>query len=140
MPYRAWDEREVRSTASYGFDLDPTRAAVSSLLQVGSFAKIRDQDDTGAVACPLPAEDPAYSNEALTRGSHALAEPYSHHSSVTRRLDPAGLRGRFDRDAEPVTFTLETLGTQVFREGSADATVFATCTGTEPTTGVRISD
>jgi hypothetical protein len=48
--------------------------------------------------------------------------------------------GRFDLAADPVTLTSTSVGSQVFREGSATAQVFATCTGTTTSTAVRTGD
>jgi hypothetical protein len=48
--------------------------------------------------------------------------------------------GRFDREADPMTFSLVSSGTNVFREGSTTGPVFATCTDTETTTAIRTGD
>jgi hypothetical protein len=48
--------------------------------------------------------------------------------------------GRFDLTADPITVSSTSVGTQVFREGSATAPVFATCTGTAIGTAVRTGD
>jgi hypothetical protein len=48
--------------------------------------------------------------------------------------------GRFDLGADPITVTSTSVGSQVFREGSATAQVFATCTGTTTGTAVRTGD
>jgi hypothetical protein len=48
--------------------------------------------------------------------------------------------GRFDREADPMTFSLVSAGTDVFREGSTTGPEFATCTDTETTTAIRTGD
>ena len=48
--------------------------------------------------------------------------------------------GGFDRDATPVSLSLSGTFTQVFREGSASAEVFASCTQTQTTSGSRTGD
>jgi hypothetical protein len=48
--------------------------------------------------------------------------------------------GRFDRGADPITLTLQSTGTQVYREGDPSAPVYASCTQTETTSGARTGD
>jgi hypothetical protein len=48
--------------------------------------------------------------------------------------------GSFDREAHPITFDLSGQATQVFREGAADAPVFATCSQLQHETGIRRGD
>jgi hypothetical protein len=48
--------------------------------------------------------------------------------------------GGFDREAEPITLSLTSTFTQVFREGAADAAVFASCTQTQTSSGSRTGD
>jgi hypothetical protein len=48
--------------------------------------------------------------------------------------------GAFDRTAHPITFALTGTATQVFREGSASAPVFTTCTQPQSITGSQTSD
>jgi hypothetical protein len=50
------------------------------------------------------------------------------------------VEGRFNLAAEPVTFTSTSSGTEVFREGSATAPVFAACTSTGSATAIRTGD
>jgi hypothetical protein len=50
--------------------------------------------------------------------------------------DPGGF-GKFDREANPITFTLSWSTTHVFREGTANDPVFATCTQSGSSTGTR---
>ena len=48
--------------------------------------------------------------------------------------------GGFDREAQPIGFSLTSTFTQVYREGSADAAVFASCTQTQTNAGSRTGD
>jgi hypothetical protein len=50
------------------------------------------------------------------------------------------IEGQFDMAASPITFTASAVSTEVFREGSATAPVFATCTSTGTATAVRTGD
>jgi hypothetical protein len=48
-----------------------------------------------------------------------------------------GGSGKFDREANPITFTVSGTSTHVFREGTANDPVFATCTQSGSSTGTR---
>lgn len=48
--------------------------------------------------------------------------------------------GHFERDADPITFSLVSSITDVVHEGSATGPVFATCVETQTATAVRIGD
>jgi len=48
--------------------------------------------------------------------------------------------GAFDREAHPITLTLTGSGTFVFREGSADAPIFATCSQSGRDSATRTGD
>jgi hypothetical protein len=50
------------------------------------------------------------------------------------------ISGQFDLSASPLSLTLSSATTQVFRDGSASAPVFATCTQTESFAGTRAGD
>ena len=48
--------------------------------------------------------------------------------------------GGFDRDAKPIRLATSGTFTQVYREGGANAAVFATCTQHQTNTGSRVDD
>jgi hypothetical protein len=90
-------------------------------------------DTTQAVQFGL-APDGTIDFPATTRTSHYTLEGRAFYEEVK---DPGGF-GRFDREANPITYTDSWSSTHVFREGTSnDDPVFATCTQSGSSTGSR---
>jgi hypothetical protein len=70
---------------------------------------------------------------ATTTISHYTLQGRAFYEEVK---DPGGL-GKFDREANPITLTVSGSSTHVFREGTANDPVFATCTQSTSLTGTR---
>jgi len=112
-----------RPVAKDGADLLPTQRDLRSGYWLTGPGNVGTLDPDGAVRLELELSD------QVTFEARTFFTQTSGYSE-----------GHFDRDAVPITFTASGPVTQVFREGSASAPVFATCTQTQSISGTRTGE